>query len=233
MVLKFPSDIPTPAPGTISIFRNANYAGIVYYMDSTGNNYPAQFNQSIYKINPISFKNYSNYTGEKLEELQYDGKQFLFALCCEPIQQIRRGGGGGISQSTVISLIQQFGGGNVESGSFTRLGSAASGTQTITTVNQAKLIFFTASTGGSLVGNLSSDGKSNITLNNCINIGKIGADKPTDILSFCISVWENNGVDGQEAVVTSMNSNNYVLTWTKRGIGVARDLGVQWIAITN
>lgn len=148
-----------------------------------------------------------------------------------PVPLARRsgggGGGGGLSQSTIISLINQFGGDSIESGTFIRTAAETQLVQTIGTVQKPKLIFFSAVDNGD--GDSGSDGKSNLTFNNCINIGKAGVGLSIINQINCISVWI--GTDAWDAVVSAINDDNFQLTWAKTNAGTT--FTVQWIAITG
>lgn len=110
MILKLPSEIQNPPQGSIAIFRNANAKGIVYYMTSDGYNYPVPYGQDIYRISPILLTTEPiNYTGQRLNQLKYDGKEFLFSLSYEQVIQRVAVGGGGNSGAIKGLIVQDEG----------------------------------------------------------------------------------------------------------------------------
>lgn len=159
-----------------------------------------------------------------------DGKYY-------PLRIAGSGAGGGVSRSTVISLIEQLAGGgvNVESGNFTRTVAQGSGAQIIPTTKKAKIIFFTAK-GSDPSGNgtVGSFGKSDLTRDDCVVTISSGAVDlgVTNAAHFTKCIWIGDvTLQSSSAAVTAISNNSYTLTWIITG--GATNVDVQWHAITE
>lgn len=99
-MLKSKNSITTPPKGVIYILRDLD--GGVYYKASDGSVNIADYYHDVYRISPITFSGYQNFTGEQIEILKSGPDEFIFALN----KIIAVGGGRGGRSSSSSSGIQ-------------------------------------------------------------------------------------------------------------------------------
>ena len=119
---------------------------------------------------------------------------------------------------------------NIEFGTFTRNAGDGNGTQTISTVKMAKIIFLTGfdvntnqivSSGNSIGGNSNGNG---VITSSPFGASNHGPD------SNCIDVTDFGGNSFIGKILT-INPTNFIVTWTQFNAGI--DVRVQWHAITG
>lgn len=157
------------------------------------------------------------------------------------------GGGGGLSRSSVISLINQFGGVgvNIESGAFTLaadgmsatingvdaganlINPGANPTLTITTIKQLELGHF--QWGNSPFGTGAGTGKGNLSAQSSVY-----KDENQNMIfdsSNCIYLFGAGSGDGWSGLITAISTTSYSITFTQ--ISSGDNLNCQWHAITG
>lgn len=97
-MLRSSASISIPYTNYISIFRNIDDGGAVYFKSSDGNIYATEGYHEVYRIPNPTFTNYINLTDDNLKVLKSTDKEFVFSL--REMISVGAGGGGRGRQGT-------------------------------------------------------------------------------------------------------------------------------------